>query len=66
MKTQTESDSGFGPLIGLLLVSLPWLSFFWPPLFGLWLILIFLFLFLIPALGRMHDAAADKMRNAHI
>jgi len=47
-------------LIGLLLIFLPWLSLIWPPLFGLWLVLIFVFLFLIPALGRMQDAAEGR------
>jgi hypothetical protein len=61
MTKEAEPYFGLGPWIGMLLVVLPWLSPLWPPVFGLWLVLIFLFLFLIPALGRMHDAAAERM-----
>jgi hypothetical protein len=61
MTTEEELYSGSGPLIGLLLVVLPWLSLFWPPLFAFWLVLIFLFLFLIPAIGRMRDSSARRM-----
>jgi hypothetical protein len=63
MTTQVEPYLGLGLLIGLLLIVLPWLSLLWLPLFGLWLLLVFLLLFLIPALGRMHDAAAERMLN---
>ena len=55
-----EPYVGLGPLLGLLLIVLPWISLVWPPLFGLWLVLIFLFLFLIPAFGRWHDASAER------
>jgi hypothetical protein len=60
MRIDEEPDFGLGPLIGFLMVVLPWLSPLWAPLFGLWLVLVFLFLFLIPALGRMHDAASER------
>jgi hypothetical protein len=50
MTKEAKPYFGLGPLIGLLLVVLPWLSLLWPPLVGLWLVLIFLFLLLIPAL----------------
>ena len=59
MTKEAEAYFGWEPLIGLLLIFLPWLSLAWPPLFGLWLVLIFLFLFLIPSLGRMHDVAEE-------
>jgi len=60
MTTEAEPDFAWEPSIGLLLVLLPWLSLVWPSLFGLWFVLIFLFLFLIPALGRMHDATEER------
>ena len=58
MTREEEPYFGLGPIIGILLVVLPWSSPLLPALFVLWLFLVFLFLFLIPALGRMHDAAA--------
>jgi hypothetical protein len=61
MTTQAEPRFDSGPLLGLLLIILPWLSLFWPPLFALWLFLVFLLLFLIPGVGRMRDARQRQL-----
>jgi hypothetical protein len=60
MMTEPQPDFAWGPLIGFLLIAQPWLSLICPPLFGLWLVLVFLFLFLMPALGRLHDVAEER------
>jgi hypothetical protein len=59
MRIDEEPYSGLGPVLGLLLVALPWVSFVWPGLLGFWLVLVFLFLFLMPAMGRLHDAPRE-------
>jgi hypothetical protein len=56
MATEATPYFNWEPLLGLLLLILPWLSLLWHPFFALWLFLVFLLLFLIPAVGRMHDA----------
>ena len=56
MTTQARSYLGVAPLLGFLLLILPWLSLLWHPVFVLWLLLVFLLLFLMPAVDRMRDA----------
>jgi hypothetical protein len=56
MTTQAKPYLDSGPLLGFLLIILPWLSVLWHPLFVLWLFLVSLLLFLIPAVGRIRDA----------
>jgi hypothetical protein len=55
MTTQAKPCFDSEPVFGLILLILPWISLLWYPLFVLWLFLVFLLLFLIPAVGRMRE-----------
>ncbi len=65
MTTQARPYFNLEGLLGSLLIILPWLSLLWYPLFVLWLFLVFLLLFLIPAVGRRRDARkSTELRKA--